>query len=549
MSAISLGFLSLLYGLPAFAGGGPMNVLVLYNGADPEAAPVAERYAELRALPPGHLCAIEGIDPSADAIGYPDYASTLQPAVAACLDALPQGAEVDYLVIVRGLPYRVDIEGGYSTSLDAMLQVWDAEDSHGLRLAGQPQDSSQGLYAASVDNPVYIPGRAHLTDFTLDNPYMSWYMSASSLSRLAEWPESFRRGRAGTAGGVHFDDQLFVVTRLDGFDYADAMALAERGAAADGAFPAGRWLCMESADSARGARDPECELATRLLGDAGFDAEWRSPHDAALSGESLVAYFTGAADLQGAIAGNTFAPGAIADNLTSYGAVPQNFHCDAEGSLCPESESQTSIARFVRAGVTGVQGTVAEPLNNCFPNAGALLMYAAGYNLGESFLFNQRSLYWQNIVLGDPLATPWDERPVVEIPEVVAEGGSMTITATHPRGISAIFLYIDGVLVAEGAGDSLEFVPDAVEGESLSLLVVAVAADAAMEVADWPEPSVLPQVATQGWEGRTVIVGAAEWVDSGVEGKPGACGCGGTRGGGGSWVLALGLLLWRRLGS
>ena len=160
---------------------------------------------------------------------------------------------------------------------------------------------------------------------------------------------------------------------------------------------------MEGADSARAARDPECEYATRMLSAAGFNAEYLGPHDSALSGRTVGAYLTGAANLRGAIDGLEYAPGALTDNITSYGALPRNWFCDVTGESCPENEAQTAIARFVRAGATGAQGTVAEPYNFAFPNAGLLLLYTFGYNLGESYLFNQKYLYWMNTVVGDPL--------------------------------------------------------------------------------------------------------------------------------------------------
>ena len=99
----------------------------------------------------------------------------------------------------------------------------------------------------------------------------------------------------------------------------------------------------------------------------------------------------------------------------SYGAAVGNFFCNQDGTVCPGGEAQTSIARFIRAGASGAHGTVNEPLNNPFPNAGTMILYTFGYSMGESWLFNQRYLYWQNVYLGDPLATPYAKRPVVTI--------------------------------------------------------------------------------------------------------------------------------------
>jgi hypothetical protein len=312
------------------------------------------------------------------------------------------------------------------------------------------------------------------------------------------------------------DDQLFVVTRLDGFDHTDARALVDRALAADGTFPEAEILCMAASDSARGARDPECEYVSRMLAGAGLPATWLPGHDSALSGHEVAGYFTGAADLRGGIDGQTYVPGAIVDNLTSYGAVPNNWFCSEDGTSCPANESQTSIARFVRAGATGVHGTVAEPFNPVFPNAGTLMLYTGGYNLAESFFFNQRWLYWQNLYLGDPLTTPYAERPElgVEFDRPGTDGGEhpiselLPVTATHPHGVDSVTAWVDGVVLAEADGDLLELdLAGFAVGDVVEVLVVAVASDARLDRPGWPvsEPLFRPRV--QGWTTVLVTVG------------------------------------------
>ena len=522
----------------AHAGAGPLNVMVVYNADDPDADEVAQRYAEVRSLPSGHLCEVVGIDPSEHDIAFQNYWALVHVPLADCLDSLPQGADVDYLVVVRGLPYRVVLEDdGYYTSLSAMLQVHEA--GHwvtGELLAGEPQQYSS-YHQASVANPVYVDGSCLAGDFTVENDYSSWYTSACGVVRTHAHPPSHRRSTLGETIPWTFEDNLFVVTRLDGFDYTDAMDLIDRGAAADGSFPAAEILCMASADAARGARDPECEFVTRYLAMAGFPASWSTPHDDALAGHELAAYFTGAAELTGAIDGNTYAPGAIACNLTSYGAAPSNFFCDGTGTVCPESENQTSIARFVRAGATGAHGTVAEPLNNVFPNAGTLLFYAFGYNLGESFLFNQRFLYWQNLLLGDPLTTPYAERPVVAVAETrVPQGAALVVEADHPNGIAWLRLYIDGEMVAEIDDEVLHWDVEEEVGSELAVLAVAVAANVMVELPGWPQEQQLPQPDVQGWSSSTLVVdeplqeedddtAMPDDDDTAVADDGGGCGC------------------------
>jgi len=494
----------------AQAGGGPMNVMVLYNADEPDAEAVAQYYGQARSLPTAHLCGISGVDPTARTMDFVEYQSLIHASLGACLQSLPHPELIDYLVVVRGLPYRVSLpNGAFYTSLSAMMQVYEAtRTSDGSLLSGQPQHFDQ-FYQASINNPSYVGGFCQAGDLQVTNQYSGWYETACSIVRETDHPPSHRSATAGATGGYDFAGNLFVVTRLDGFDYVDAQDLVDRAMAADSTFPTADLLCMEGGDVARGARDPECEFTARHLALAGFSGTWLSPFDGALTGHTVSAYFTGTAGLRDAIAGNTYEPGAITCNLTSTGGAPSNFFCNADGTVCPESESQTSIARFVRAGATGTHGTVAEPLNNTFPGAGTLLHYTFGYNLGESYFFNQRFLYWQNIYLGDPLTTPYAERPMVTITPSgeVPSGGPVAVQATHPDGVSAISVYVDGERVAEGEGATLEWIVDRDVGTSLKVLAVAVAENSSVQRTGWPLEAHLPKSDVQGWQTVTLTVG------------------------------------------
>ncbi len=523
----------LVWCLPAVAGGGPMNVLVLYNGQDSEAAGVASYYADVRSIPAAQLCPVAGVDPLAQSLTFEDYAATVQPALRTCLAGIPAADEIDYIVTIRGLPYRVDITDGYSASLEAMLQIDGATDGNGLEIAGQAQAYSSGLYLASIDNPAFVAGYASEGDFTEENPYAGSYQSAPEVVKTARQPKSFRRSAGWASGGAEFTGHLFVVTRLDGFDYDDAMDLVDRGAAADGTFPTADILCMRGADEARAARDPECEYTTRMLTAAGFSGTWVDTHDAALAGFSLAAYFTGTQTLTEGIAGNEYVPGAIADNLTSTGAYPQNFYCSDDGLTCPASEAQTSIARYIRAGATGAHGAVNEPLNNSFPLASALLFYTFGYNLGESQMMALRYLYWQNLFLGDPLATPYGERPVVTLSatQTIPRGEPLLVTATHPDGVAEIRVYIDGAYVGGVEGDQASVAVEGDEGDIHEVIAVAIAENVEVQRDGWPEPNQEPRADVQGWVRVMLEVGpsgdgpdTADTSDTSDTSEP--CGCG-----------------------
>jgi hypothetical protein len=541
----------LLSSAVALAGGGPLDVLVLFNADDPDATEVAQYYAEKRAVPANHLCGVGGVDPLTTSTSFTAYQGSIQLRLRDCLRDIPDSGDIDYIVTIRGLPYRIDIPDGYSASLEAMLQIDGAADE-GVEIAGQKQASASGYFAASIENPAFVGGRLQPGDTDVTNPYSGWYGASAGLVRNDDLPWTFQRSDIGESGGVDWTAHLFVVTRLDGFDYQDAKDLVDRGVAADGTFPDAEILCMRGADDARAARDPECEFTARMLADAGLPGTWLDTHDPALSGHTVAAYFTGTADLRGAIDGQTYVPGAIADNLTSTGAYPENFFCSADGATCPASEAQTSIARFVRAGVTGVHGAVNEPLNNVFPNAGTMVLYTLGYNLGESYFFNTRYLYWQNLVLGDPLTTPYAERPSVSIPAEVPLGTPLTVTATHPDGVAETRIYVDGILRAVDDVDTVSYSLPGTVGTTHEILAIAFAAPAVVPRPGWPVDEPEPHADVQGWTKQTVTLTEPPDEDTDVpdetDGEPdtaeerGGCGCASTG------TPSLGVLLALALG-
>ena len=524
----------------ALAGPAPRNVVVLYNGDVAESEAVALHYADAR--PGARLCPVS-VDPVPSDVDFATFDALIRQPFDACVAG---DAEITTIVTVRGLPYRVVLPVGVA-SLEAVLQVGHATDASGADVAaGGQQLYNAYLPFATVPNPEFFPGFAQYGDFTITNPYQGSYMATAGVIRAADLPDAFERSAAGSAGGVDFAGELYLVGRLDGFDYADAEALVDRAIAAESSPPTAPMLCMLGADEARGARDPECELATRMLAGAGIANEWVPAFESALSGRDLMAWISGAADARGAIDGNTYAPGAIVDNLTSYGAYPSNFVCSEDGLTCPASENQTSIARWVRAGATLVHGTVEEPLNNSFPNASVLLFYAAGYSAGESWLFAQPYLHWQNLWLGDPLTTPYQSRPIVTVSDQAVEGEDLVVTATHPEGIATIRLWIDGVEVASGRGDTLA-TPAPARGEH-TIYAEAQSANATWEHPGWPVATSTIHARTPGW--TTVMVDVvAEPTDTASPAadpekeEPGGCGCDQAAYPSGGWGVLLSLLL------
>jgi hypothetical protein len=553
----------------AGAGGGPENVLILYNahasaihpGALNDSPEIAEYYRALRGIPRRHMVPIFGLPeartaplPQTHTITLAQYRQRILLPLGEKLRSLPYPEEIDYLVVIRGLPYRVDLESTVAApndcaSLTSMLGVYrtyrasDPQDE--LWDDPHPLSGIQPYRRPSTANPLCYAGN-YQGDYENPTPSQLKYLTSTGIVRrtLAEGQvPSFRRtGAIPVAEAPNdwvFSGNLFLVSWLDGFGYGDAKRLADLGVLGDGALidacvappcasssVAPSLLAMKGRNLERQARDEESRFALGLLQGAGFCTEYvRDPltglpvHDRNLSNRSLAALFTGSEKLQthfaadgDALSGNCFLPGAIFCNLTSNAGSPPNFFCDPDG-FCPpfneltqaSGEVQTSIARVVQMGITGAHATVAEPFSHTFPGAGTLLLYTFGYNFAESFFFTQPFVHWQNTYLGDPLTTAYAVRPVVSYPTTVKRNTPLVVTASHAQGIARIRVYVDGVRRAdvENPGCSSPFTisvsSSGLTAGAHDIVAVARACNTFVARPGWPEPVQLPRPDVTGW--------------------------------------------------
>lgn len=170
-------------------------------------------------------------------------------------------------------------------------------------------------------------------------------------------------------------------------------AVADRGVASDGTWPAGSAYLLKTADAARSSRagffPPSMRLSRPRLSINTLNA------DRIDNKPDVLFYFTGAVRVPG-LETLTFLPGAVADHLTSVGG-------DLLGT------AQMSSLRWLEAGATATYGTVSEPCNHWqkFPNPTVLLKhYLAGKTVIEAYW---KSVAWpaQGVFLGEPLAAPY----------------------------------------------------------------------------------------------------------------------------------------------
>ncbi|MFT6276671.1 MAG: hypothetical protein ACJAZ0_002781 [Halioglobus sp.] len=182
--------------------------------------------------------------------------------------------------------------------------------------------------------------------------------------------------------------------------YAAAVALIDRGVAADATYPDAKGWLVRTTDVERSVRSNDF-AATRNTWQGVLDLEYVDNSAGAVGSDlienqaGVLFYFTGLSRVDN-IDTNTYHPGAVADHLTSFG-----------GSL-PDSP-QMSIIEWLQAGVTASYGAVVEPCNYTekFPQASILIPH---YFRGESVV----EAYWKSVhwpgegnFVGEPLARPW----------------------------------------------------------------------------------------------------------------------------------------------
>ncbi len=188
---------------------------------------------------------------------------------------------------------------------------------------------------------------------------------------------------------LHIRPSMLLAAR----DFKTAVALIERGIAADVGKPVGAAYLVSTNDNARNVRKQFFPGAQAAFGDQ------LSVHliqsDAVRHANDVMFYFTGLAQVPD-IDSNHYLPGAVADHLTSFG-----------GQLT--DSSQMSALRWLEAGATGSYGTVVEPCAfvNKFPHPLVLMKhYLSGETLLESY-WKSVQMPGQGVFIGEPLARPF----------------------------------------------------------------------------------------------------------------------------------------------
>ena len=334
----------------------PSEVAILVNDQDPQSVEVAAYYQQARAIPADNVITLS-FTPGANVLPEADFVS-----LKAQVDAAA-GAAIQAFAITWTKPYRVDCM------------------------------SVTAAFALGFDTQYCNPGGGCNPTASVD------YFNSGSTAPFV-------------------DHGLRPAMSIVGSSTAEALALIDRGLAADGTFPTGDGYFVRTTDTARSVRWSSFVSTVDSWTQAGslqlqyIDNSSGSGSNVIESTGDVLFYFTGLANVP-SIETNTYLPGAVADHLTSY------------GGQVPDS-GQMSIARWLEAGATASFGTVVEPCNYTqkFPDTSVMLPH---YYRGETVL----EAYWKSVSMpgeglfaGEPLARPWGTQ------SVTFAAGALTIVTT-----------------------------------------------------------------------------------------------------------------------
>jgi uncharacterized protein (TIGR03790 family) len=351
------------------------NVLVVANAASPGSVRIAEHYAGKRGVPADQVLKLSALPAEpADGIDRATFERAIQVPVANWLLQRQATDRILFIVLTKGIPLRINggDKRGDAASVDSELAVLY------LRMTGAE---------VPIDGP-------------FPNPY---FLGNGPISKARR----FRRA----------DQEIFLVTRLDGYTVDDVIALIDRGAAPTST---GRFVLDAKASLRDNGNDWLRDAAARLRA-AGLSADRVVLDEGAgvlTNLKDVLGYYSWGSN-DPAIRQRTFdlefRPGAIAGMFVStdgrtFAEPPASWSVGewTDKRRWHEGSPQSLAGDLIRAGVTGVSGHVAEPLlgNTIRPNI-LFPAYVAGFTLAEAYYLAMPSLSWMTVVVGDPLCAPF----------------------------------------------------------------------------------------------------------------------------------------------
>ncbi len=352
--------LALLVSAPLYAQTAD-NVLLIVNEANAISTDVGNYYAQKRSIPSSNILRIK--TSADDNITRDEFERQIDLPIRVWLTRNFAQDRILYIVLTKGIPIRIiGTEGkdGTTASVDSELTL---------------------LYRKLMGQTVQPAG-------PVNNPYF-----------LGDTPP------AQAKPFTHADQDIYLVSRLDGYSVDEIRALIDRGIAPS---KEGK-IVLDAKGSPEEKGDIWLQQAADQVEKAGFkDRIVFDKSKTVLTGtKKVLGYYSwGTNDPEIRIRrfDFEFMPGALAGMFVSTDGRTFN---ESQASAATGTW-QSLAADLIREGITGISAQVAEPFlegsirpNILFP------AYLSGLNLIESYYLAMPYLSWQTVVIGDPLCAPF----------------------------------------------------------------------------------------------------------------------------------------------
>jgi uncharacterized protein (TIGR03790 family) len=368
MKKIIFATLLLFPGACAF-GQTPENVLLVINESSPVSMDVGKYYAHKRGIPESNILKIK--TSAEESVTREIFERQIDAPVAAWLARNFAQDRILYIVLTKGVPLIVT----GSTGKDGTTASVDSE----LAL----------LYRKMLGEAVPAAG-------PVKNPY---FLNEAPLAQAKKF--------------THEEQDIYLVSRLDGYTFDDIRGLIDRGAApsregkilldakGSSSEKGNIWL-RSAADILQGM-----ELKDRVLLD--------ETENVVKGMDQVFGYYSwGSSDpaIRVRNFGFQFVRGALAGMFVSSDA--RTFTESSEAwTIGGSGFPQSLAADLIREGVTGIAANVSEPFLEGAVRPDILFpAYMSGFNLIESYYLAMPYLSWQTVVVGDPLCAPFRSSPL-----------------------------------------------------------------------------------------------------------------------------------------
>lgn len=367
------------------------RVLVIENTESETSVAIAEDYCKLRGVKAvlKVSCQDSALNAGNETMPYAVFVEKIQAPLRA---ELAKRKTIDFIVLTKGVPIRLT---------DAPFGV----------SGKQP----------SLDSAIASLGYAERKDVIPVTLNDSGFTGKCWVNRFWNSKERFSHEKFGG----------YLVTRLDGYSADEAKLLTVFSLAAEKEKPSGQFLIDVAEGHGIGKLEkvpldpaPAGTVDAKVINEMAYN-DWDA--DMVVAGDKLKAKgvpvtvdrtdtFVGRkGDLAGYCSWGSndpkfdakgysmlrFAPGAIAETAVSTSAR----------TFLPTTGGQSLIADLVRGRVTGVKGYCDEPLLQAVASPSVLFdRYTSGWTLAESFYAASRFVGWEDIVIGDPLCSPYTKR-------------------------------------------------------------------------------------------------------------------------------------------